>query len=163
MAAPCLRARQQQHCCLDTGRRADMPNKHSLITDTYGHTQPCQYPNSSMYSSTLAPSLRCGRSHWLPLVVPCCCSSAPSPAWLCRLCHRTHQGQVPHVPTRTAPGNQQRDLLCATLYTVILLLSQISVQKPQEAPVLGMQHPANCSSPLPLKHQRIYSLWQQRI
>lgn len=96
-------------------------------------------PNSSMYNSTLALSLRCGRSHWLPLVVPRCCPSAPnplsgaagpSPAWVCRLCHRTHQGQVPRVPTQTARGNQQRGCsLCHTLHSHPASFPNICVQK----------------------------------
>lgn len=139
-----------------------MPTKHSLITYSCGYTQPHQHPNRvlpnpSMYNSKLAPSLRCGRSHWLPLVVPCCCPSAPSSRGTqpCRLCHRTHQGQVPRVPTRTARGNQQRaSSLCYTSHSYPASFPNIYVQEvphPQEALVLGMQHPAYCSSPPPPK------------
>lgn len=153
------------------------PNKHSLITyngNTHPHQNPNRVlPNSSMYNSTLAMSLRCGRSHWLPLVAPRGCPSAPSPlpgaggpspAWICMLCHRTHQGQVPRVPTRTARGNQQRGCsLCYTLHSYPASFPNICVQKVpylQEVLVLGMQHPANC--PSLLSSQKTNKWWQQR-
>lgn len=138
-----------------------MPNKHSLITHTYRYTHPHQYPNrvlpnSSMYNSTLAPSPRCGRSHWLPFMVPCCAPLLPvlSQEQGNLGLHTVPQNpQVPRVPTRTARGNQE----CYTLHSYPASFPNICVQNVpslQEAVVLGMQHPVNCSSPPAPKHQQ---------
>lgn len=112
-----------------------------------------------MYNSTLAPQLSCGRSHWLPLVLLCCCPSAPrsggtSPAG----CAKAPTRDKCHVFPQEQLGETNReDLPCAT-HSYPASFPNICVQKVphlQEALVLGMQLPANWSSPPPpQKHQQ---------
>lgn len=115
------------------------PNKHSLITyngNTHPHQNPNRVlPNSSMYNSTLAMSLRCGRSHWLPLVaaplLPTLSQEQEDPAPLGSACCATEPTRDKcHVfPQEQLEETNREDVPCATLYTVTLLLSQISVSK----------------------------------
>lgn len=136
VAAHCLRARQQQHWCLDTGR-AGLPNKDPLITYTCGHTQPHQcpnrvLPNPGMYNSTLDQHWGVAQAPACPswsLLLPLCPSLSQEGTWLCRLGHRTHQGQVPGVPTKTPWGNQRGSSLCYTLHNHPASFPHICVQK----------------------------------
>lgn len=135
--------------------------------DTPTHHYPDQVlPNSSMYSST--PALPCGSSQCLPLVVPCCCPSAPGP-----LPGEALQPGPQNPPGTSATCSQheqlqetnREDLPCATPSTVTLAsFPNTCVQKIprlQEALVLGMQHPANCSSAPKTPTSKQW--WQQRI
>lgn len=136
-ATHCLRARQQQHWCLDTGRRAGLPNNYSLIThmDTHSHQYPRRVlPNSSTNSSKLDTSLRCGRSHWLPLAAAPLLPALPRnwgtrPRLALQLCHRTLQGQVPVFPQEQLEETNRKDVPCATLYSYPASFPNTCVQK----------------------------------